>query len=545
MPTVEISKKDLEKLVGRRFSAGELDEALMYAKGELERAEGDALSVDIKDTNRPDLWSVEGIARELRAQYGTAKGIPKYTAAKSGVVAEVDAALNGIRGKAAYAVAKDVKVSDDLIKQMIQLQEKVCLTFGRRRSEVAIGIFDFDKVQGNVKYFAAPWSYEFVPLSYKVKMSLREILKEHPKGIEYGHLIEKHAKCPLLVDETGSVLSMPPIINSETSGKITTETKNLFLDVTGHKQETVNAALRILCAALADRGAKIQSVEVRYGKGRVITPDFGKHKVVFDFSMVGEWTGLGLSGKQVVDILRKRCMEARASKGKITVEYGNWRTDILHAVDIVEEILIGYGYNRIAPEPVRVATVGMERPETLFEDALRDIGIGLNLQEVLTYTLTSKEKQQAKMGLPEQEFVEIANPVSVTLSVFRQGIIPELLEFLSKNKHCAYPQRVFEIGKTVVRDKKSSTEVRERMAIAVALCSAKSNFTEIKSVLNAMCKAFGWGCSVRAVSHPSFTEGRAAEVDLNGKRGIVGEISNKVLENFGIEQPVAVFEIEI
>ena len=270
-----MNKKDLEELCGCRFqSKEELEEALWKAKTELESLEGDEIKASLSDTNRPDLLSTEGIARELRYRLGKQKKILEYKTKKSGIVATVDPALKEIRPKAAYAIARNVKVTDAFLRQMIQLQEKICLTFGQKRKEIAIGVFDLGQVNGNVRYYAADLKTEFVPLEYKVKMRLDEILAEHPKGKEYGQLLKGQKKYPLLVDSKNEVLSMPPIINSAGSGKVTEKTKNLFLDVTGFSQEKVNTALAVFCAALADRGAAIGSVEVNYGNKKVTTPFF-------------------------------------------------------------------------------------------------------------------------------------------------------------------------------------------------------------------------------------------------------------------------------
>lgn len=543
MPTIDISKRDLEKLVGRKFTNAEVDDALLYAKGELEEAEGDTLKVDVKDTNRPDLWSVEGIARELRGIYGTEKGLPKYKVKKSGVVANVDPKLKGIRPFGAYAVVKGVKVTDELIRQIVQLQEKVCQTFGRKRDEVAIGVFDFDKVHGNVKYIASPWKREFIPLGYKVEMRLDEILVEHPKGIEYAKLVEGKKYAPLLVDSEDGVLSMPPIINSDSSGKISDKTRNLFLDVTGHNQETINIALRLLCAAFADRGARIESVDVKYGSRKIITPDFGSGKIKFDFSMFEEYSGIKLSGRKVLEVLKKRRMHGIIKGKKIEVEYPNYRADVLHAVDVIEDVIIGFGYNEITPSPVSVGTVGEELEGRGFEDALREVCVGLGLQEVMTFTLTSRETQEVKPGL-KVDLVEIANPVSSNYTVFRRNVFPEVLEFFARNRHNAYPQRVFELGKCVVLDKKQSTGVSEVLRLCIAV-AGEVNFTHIKSVLDAVVGNVGLEYKIVEGDAPFLKKGRSALISINGKKGFVGELSDKVKDAYGLPKQVVLIEIEV
>ncbi|MCX6802732.1 MAG: phenylalanine--tRNA ligase subunit beta, partial [Candidatus Diapherotrites archaeon] len=408
MPTIEISKKDLECLAGKKIPEKELcEEAILFAKSEIEGIEGDKLKVDVKDSNRPDLWGVEGIARELRGYYGIEKGIPQFKIKKSGIIAKVDPALKGIRPCGAYAVAKNVKVTDEFIQQLIQMQEKICETFGRKRKEVAIGIFDSDKVSGNVRYYAAEPGEKFIPLGYKTDFTLAEILSDHPKGKEYAKLLEGQKKYPLLVDSKKQVLSMPPIINSEHSGKVTLETKNLFVDVTGYKQETVETALEIVCAALADRGAKIESVTVDYGAKKIETPRFEPKKMNLPIALFEKLFGGKLSEKELVKLAEKKRMNAVKKGNALSISYPSYRSDILHPVDIIEDLLVAYGYGKIPPIKVQVAMEGSELPETRTMETVRECCVGMQLQEILTFTLTSREKQEAKMLLEKQEFVEL------------------------------------------------------------------------------------------------------------------------------------------
>ncbi|MBS3057698.1 MAG: hypothetical protein J4415_03675 [Candidatus Diapherotrites archaeon] len=294
-----------------------------------------------------------------------------------------------------------------------------------------------------------------------------------------------------------------------------------------------------------NRNAKIESVQIVYPKGSITTPDFAPQKISVDVSNVQKISGLELGAADIVKLLRNARYNASAKGKKVIAEYPAYRQDILHPIDVIEDIIIAYGYDRIAPAEVKIATTGNELAQNKIENACREVCVGLGLQEILTFTLTSKEKQQKMMGLPEQQFVEIANPVSINWSVLRKSIVPELLEFLSKNKNCPYPQRIFEIGRTLTLDANAETGVRERTQVCVAISHKNANFTEIKSHLNALLQNLGIKYETRAIKHPSFAEGRAAEIVALGKCGILGEVSEKVLKNFLIDAPVAVLEIEI
>ncbi|MEW6294816.1 MAG: phenylalanine--tRNA ligase subunit beta [Candidatus Diapherotrites archaeon] len=550
MPTIEISLKDFNSVMKKNFSLKELGEALLYVKGEINAVseDKDKIKVDLKDTNRPDLWSTEGIARELKAQYGIEKGLPSYNVKPSGRKAFVDSALEGIRPKAAYAIVKGVKVNDFMLAQLIQLQEKICESFGRKRKEIAIGVFDLDKVKGNVKYFAAEPSLEFIPLGSNERMSLREILLKHPKGKEFGHLIENFAKFPLLVDSGNEVLSMPPIINSEGSGKVTEETRNLFVDVTGFNQKLVEIALKIMCLALADRGGKIESIKIVYEgkKQKIVTPKFGAEKISFALGEIEKILGQEFKEKEILSLLEKKRMKGKIKGKSIKVFCPDYRADILHSIDVIEDIAIAFDFNKFIPEKVLLPTRGSGLSESGKFEALRELCVGLGMQEILSFHLTSRDIQEHKMNLKELNFIELSNPVSSSFSVFRLSLIPEALNFLGRNKHCPFPQRIFELGRAVELNEKTETRVKEPFKLCLAFSHSKSNFNEMKSVLEAIAKNLSFNYELKEAIHPSLTEGRVAEILVEKKmKGLIGEVNQKTLNNFGLEANTTVMELEL
>ncbi len=548
MPNVEVNLKDMQKLVGKKLSLEQMKEAVLYAKGEVDAVEGDTLTVDIKDTNRPDLLSAEGIAREIRGRVAKGKGVPEYKVKKSGVKFFVDKNVQPIRPKIAAAIVKNVKVSENFLIQMIQLQEKIHLTFGRKRREAAIGLYDWSKLEQPMHYRAyKPGEKRFIPLEYNVEMDLEEILEDHPKGRDYAHLLEGQKLYPILEDNRGVVASMPPIINSQLTGKVSGDTKEVLVEVTGYRQETVNTALNVMVSALAERGFGVYSVEIVYPKGKIVTPNFAPKKASLSLAEINRISGLGLGKKQAIELLGRGCYNALAKGDKIEVEYPAYRQDILHPVDIIEDIIISYGFDKIEPTPVSVPTVGAESKGAKTAKIVRETCVGIGLQEVLTFTMTSKERQTSKIGLDleKEQFVEIANPVSENYAVFRKRVFPELLEFLSKNKHCLYPQKVFEFGKTLELDKGSETGVVEKDRLCIVLSGKGAGFNTIKGVLDAVTENLGIEYSLKESDLAFLEKGRQAEITAVGKKGFLGEVSEKAKQSFGLEQGTVVLELEI
>jgi len=543
VPTVEFSINDLEKLVGKRIYKNKIEDIILYAKGEIENIEDGMVTVDIKDTNRPDLWSVEGIAREISARL---KGsLPKYKVHKSNIILNVMGVK--ARPKIVAAIVKNLSLDDYAIKQMIQLQEKVSQTYGRNRCDVAIGIYDFDKIKPPIFYKNIdPKGIKFVPLDFDEAMTPEEILKLHPKGIEFSHLLKGFSKYPLLIDSKDNVLSMPPIINSNYTGKVTEETKNVFVEVTGHDVERISTSLNVIVTALADRGGKIYDVKIRYGKKEIVTPILKEKRCIIDPEYCRRVLGLEINDKQIIDLLNRSSYRAKKSGKKIIVEYPAYRNDIMHQRDVIEDIAISYGYNKMKPELPKIQTIGRYNELENFIDLLREVMLGFGLQEILTFSLTSKDRLFEKMNVDEECVVEIENPVSKNWSSLRNWLLPSLMEFLSRNKHVDYPQKIFEIGNCVLIDKSTETKTKDVKKLAVVISDSIVNYEQISSLLDAFMRTLGLKYQLIEKRHGSFIDGRCANIMVTNKDiGIVGEINPIVLENWKLEKPVIAFELNI
>jgi len=557
MPKFDVSKRDLERLVGKTFTVEEWEDLFLYAKCELDdvwEEDGEIyFKADSKDTNRPDLWSAEGIARQIRWTLGFESGLPKYDVEKSGVTVYVDEKLKDIRPYGLYAIVEGLNLDEEALKQMINLQEKVALTFGRRRREVAIGIFDFDKVKPPIYYRAAEKTEKFVPLGFEEELTLEEILEKHEKGREYGHLIKDKPYYPLLVDSEGKVLSMPPIINSETTGRVTAETRNVFVDVTGWDLSKVMLALNVVVTALAERGGRIKSVKVVYPDFEIEVPDLTPKSFEVELDYVRKLSGLSLSDGEIKELLERMMYQVELEDGKAKLLYPAFRDDIMHARDVLEDVLIAYGYNEIEPEEPKLAVQGRGDKFVEFEDAVRELMVGFGLQEVMTFNLTNREAQYEKMNLeygrdyfnnPPAELVEIENPISPKWSALRNWLLPSLLDFLGQNTHEEYPQRIFEVGKVTLIDESREAKTVSESKLGVVLAQPKVTFTDAKEILDSTMRHLGVAYELEAIEHPSFVPGRVGEIKVNGEPvGIIGEVYPGVLEKWGIEMPVVGIEL--
>lgn len=555
MVTISVQQEDLEELIQAKLprDLSALNEILGQIKCEASRAISEEsgveeLSLENKDTNRPDLWSPEGIARALRGFLGLETGLKDYrVAAASGTSVKVDARLGKIRPFIACSIVKNVRLTDAAIRGLMHLQDKLDDSYGRQRSRSSIGLYEYDLIVPPLRYTVArPDEIGFIPLGTNEQMTLREIIAKHPKGIEHGHIVEGNPLWPILLDSKNSVLSFPPIINSNDLGRITPRTHSVLVEVTGTSLSTVLNALMMVTISLVDRGGRTYSAIIHYPYGstrKAVTPVFKTNRMRLGLDYVRHALGIEVSASEAIRLLRKARFDAtKASSDSLSVIVPCFRLDIMHPVDIIEDIGIAYGLNRIEPRWPPHGTVGGITQQHEFNDLLRELAVGLGFQEVLTFVLSNPEKLFTRMNLPTQTIVELQNPRVQTLTCLRNWLIPSLMNILSSNVHVEYPQRVFELGDCIVRN---GSEVKEIVKLAGITCHAEASFTEAKASVEALAANLGLQCQIGEVGHSSFLEGRAASVSSGGKEiGIVGELHPQVLENWGIQNPAAAFELD-
>jgi len=544
---VECRIDDLLSLIGKKISVEKLEETLFLVKAEVEKVEGNVIEIEV-NPDRQDMLSTEGIARAARSFLSLETGLRKYRVKKSGKQIRVKPGLIRIRPFISCSIVKDVRVDDELIKEYMHLQEALTATHGRNRSKASIGLYVYDDIDFPVIYAPVePKKIKFVPLGGEIEMDGPTILSKHEKGVEYGSIIESHKKWPLLYESSGLVLSLPPIINSNDLGRITTETKNLFLEVTGTHLPTVDQALNIMTASLADRGGKIESVSVVYPDGSIDeTPDFTPELMTISIDDINALTGLDLSGAEIIEALRKMGYGAKLIKTKeVRVEIPGYRVDILHPVDVMEDIAMGYGFDRIEPAMPQTMTTGKANPVTRFKNKVRDLMVGVGYQEVMNYIMSSPDLLKDKM-LRSRPVVTTGNPKSRDYSVLRNSLLPVLLDFAAQNQHADYPQKLFEVGDIAIPDELMETRIQQIPTVSGVLIDTSVNITELATDIGFLLRNLGLdgAFSYSEREDPTFIPGRAADILKTGEPiGMFGEIAPEVLTNLDLKMPVVAFEI--
>ena len=439
----------------------------------------------------------------------------------------------------------------------MDFQENLHWVLGRDRKKVAIGIHNLDVVKPPFTYKAAkPDEYSFVALETTEKKNLNDILEHHKKGKKYAHLLDKFDKYPLIIDSDNNILSMPPIINGELT-KLSEDTENVLIDVTGTDERAVNFALNIIACSFAESGGRIKTMDIVYNNRTVETPNLTPKKMYVNIGNAQKILGVELTTIDVVDMLKRVRLGAEVeADDKIAVTIPAYRIDILHEVDIIENIAIGYCIRKIQPELPEIATIAYPDTGKIFENRVRDIMIGMGFYEVMSLMLTSEDQHYTNMRLPEDEHVMVAQPISQDRTMIRKSLLNGLMEFLEDNTHEELPQRIFEVGDVAFLDPNSETGTRIIKKLSCLVTHSNANFTEIKSITDSFISNIGLKMKIESINHPSFIKGRCAAIigeyeDVDGilikknsVKGFFGEIDPEVITNFNLEYPVIGFEVE-
>ncbi|MEM3612492.1 MAG: phenylalanine--tRNA ligase subunit beta [Candidatus Bathyarchaeia archaeon] len=547
MPVITLRVERFSRFLGKPVTVEDLTKWLPWIGFDLEEISEDYVKAEY-NPNRIDFCSYAGVARALKGFLELETGMPKYHAEEPKTTLRVDGAVATVRPYMLAAIVRDVKLDEGAVVELMDMQEDLHWGVGRDRKKASIGIHNLDVVEPPFTYTAVePTSVKFVPLGKTEEMTPKEILEKHEKGVAYRHLIDWSPKYPLLIDRHGQVLSMPPIINGELT-RVDANTRNLFLDVTGPNFEAVEKSLKVLATALADMGGKLEKVIVHYPDRTVVSPNLEPEKMRLRLSYANRMLGLRLSEAEAIKCLQKCRLDAETiEKGVLEAAIPPYRIDIMHEIDLVEEVAIGYGYYRLEPTMPTTVTVGEKHPANKLADTVRQIMTGLGFLEVMNFTLTNERVHYELMRLKPENPVRLANPVSAEYTIMREMLLPGLLKNLAENKHESYPQKLFEVSDVAKINRRQETMCERCLHMAAVISHSTANYTEIKSTCEALLANLGltnW--QIKVAKHPSFLQGRTAAIHIGKKRiGILGEVHPQVLNNFELENPTAALEIDL
>ena len=574
MPKIDVNEKLFFNLLGEKYSYDVLEQRLTCAKAELdEKPDPKApenertIKIELNDTNRPDLWSTAGLARQLRlhknkdAKQSSKSGYVLYkdflsSAGKSkdygSRVINVDPALKDIRPFMSAFVISGKPIDEPMLLDVIQTQEKLCWNFGRKRRSISMGVYRYAPIKWPVSYHAVdPDKTSFVPLGFDTPMSCRQIISEHPKGKEYGWILEKAKKFPLLSDAAGETLSMAPIINSASLGAVQVGDSDLLVEMTGTDMPSLLLATMIVACDFFDAGYTILPCLVKHpydtGFGKdLVTPFYFQERTQASVAAVRKLLGEDLSVEKMLSALARTGVEAQEKDGLISVLPPPYRNDFLHSADVIEDIMLGCELSAFKPEKPHDFTIGRLSPVTLLSRKAKGLLIGLGYQEMIFNYLGSKRDYIERMNIDGSQVIEIANPMSENYQFVRSSIIPSLLSAEAVSGNAVYPHKVFEIGKTAFLCDTEDTGTKTRQYIGFLTASADANFNTAASETASLLYFLNHEYKVEEASDPRFIPGRQARLIVKGKTvGVFGELHPAVLENWDIRVPCTAGEIDL
>ncbi len=566
MPKIELSQEAFFKYLGTTMQDSELEPLLTVAKAELDEpanAEG-IVKIELNDTNRPDLWSTAGLARQLRVHREAAVASydffsqPQQNADTAERRVVVDAGLADIRPFIAAFAVEGAPIDEPLLNDLIQTQEKLCWNYGRKRASIAMGVYRSDLITYPVRYRAVdPDATEFVPLGAGSRMSMRRMLSEHQKGQEFGSIVAHFDRFPLLTDDNGDVLSFPPIINSDRIGAVEEGDARLFVEMTGTDMPSLLTACSIVACDLADAGYTILPVTIEYPYDTPVgrapaTPFYFQQSSSTTVDYVERLLGRSIGAEELIEGLRRMGISADHADGIVTVRPPAYRNDFLHAVDIVEDAMIGLGMESFEPQVPSDFTVGRLLPSELYARRVKNQLVGLGYQEMIFNYLGSQRDFVERM-YPEQEWpqvilehVQIENPMSENFEFVRRSILPQLLTAESVSANAVYPHYIYEVGKIVQRDPEDNYGSLTRNGVGMLCADIDAGFSLISSHVSVLFYYLGKQYTLREVSDSRFIGGRVAEIVIRSTAvGRFGEIHPEVLEKAGIQMPCAACEIDL
>ena len=571
MPTISVEQKLLSFLLakhGCQHNIADVDHRLPLLGTDIDRCDEETLDIEIFP-NRPDLLSAETLSLAMRGFLHNQATLTEESLHESGIEMTVEPELATIRPIILGAVVRGLEMQDDedmdaFIKQLMDHQEKLHFALGRGRRRASIGVHDLSTLHPPFTVKAVERSHAFTPLAMDASMTIEEILTTHPKGVDYAHLLEGMDRVPIIEDSEGAVLSFPPIINGAQT-TVQSSTRDLFIDVTGWDRRACESCLMLVALQAKERGGTIETVRITDCNGqeenlpnwnpvhhrvpaRLVKTILGRELEDKELTnamirMGGRFTGR--SPATAEEISDDDTMQ-HAGKGEdmLGFDMPRWRFDLLHPVDIVEDLAIGHGYEDLGSDVPKAPMNAIPRADDHLRRRIRTSMQGMGFMQIQSLTLSNDEDQFERMRWkPFNAITRITNPITLEHTMMRHFLLPGLLRLLATNRHHDLPQSVYELG-TVVRDHKNM----DRLAFLTA--ERSGGFAAIRGRIQAFLRDIGAeNVVIEALpaNEGPWLAGRSARVLIDGEWvGCFGEIDPSISQTFELLVPLngAEFDVE-
>lgn len=586
MPTIGLNRDVLFGVLGRTYTDDEFNDLCFEFGLELDevtsekeiitkeqgshKAEGASDSVIYKievPANRYDLLCVEGLTRGLLV-FQEKMVMPRFRAVQSasGSMHQliIKPTVAEVRPYAVAAILRNITFTQERYQSFIDLQDKLHQNICRERSLVAIGTHDLDTIEGPFIYDAKPPDeIKFQALNQRKEYTARELMElytndQHLK--HYLHIIRDKPVYPVICDQKGVVLSMPPIINGNHS-KITLKTKNVFIECTAtdiNKASIVLDTLVCMFSEYCDERYVAETVEViNFDGSHVLYPVLAYRKEVVPVNVINKHIGIKEEAETVASLLTRMCLTSEVKRaGKVlSVEIPPSRHDVIHACDVIEDVAIAYGYNNVKRTIPNTNCIAEQYPINKLTDLLRIDLAAAGFTEALTFALCSKEDiaDRLRKSIKDRKAVLIANPQTREFQVARTTLLPGILKTIASNRKMPLPLKLFEISDVIYKDNKKDVGARNERQLCAIYYSKNSGFEVIHGLLDNVMQLLEIkhgdstsGYWLKPTDDTTYFPGRCAEIIVKGSCvGKMGILHPEVITKFDLKLPCSAVELNI
>jgi len=551
MPQAVLRRERVDALLPRPLTDRELDELLFDSKAELEARDPATLTVSVTP-DRLDLLSEGGLALDLQGALGAAHGLPKFEvvpAAEEGLRFEVDVSVDALRPVIAGMVLTaphDDGLDAGTLEEAIRIQELIHASVGRDRRAASLGIYPIDRLTPPFHYALEPLDgVRFVPLGASEEVGGPAFFADHPMAARYGALGRAGDRCLVLRDDRDVVLSLPPVLNGRVGGEARGGDRRLLLESTGVRERPVREALGLLSVVFASRGWRVTPVPVasdgpHAGDGLAIVRP---RTVDLPTATLTGLAGTSYPAPEVERRLARSRLGGHPHPGGWRVEVPPWRTDLMAAVDLAEDVILAVA---LRPEDGRVppsATRGRRRAECRLRRRFGSALLGLGLAQPYTSLLVSDDAVARVQGAHP---IRMTYPVSAEFSTVRDRLLLSHLEVLRHNTRHAYPQAIGEIGPVVVADPSAESGAATRYHAGALLANEGAGFADAAAVVESLLRTVDVIAVREPAELPGTIPGRAARARVAGEVvAEMGEVHPETLTAIGVPVPVAWAELDL
>ncbi|HEY95714.1 MAG TPA: phenylalanine--tRNA ligase subunit beta [Dehalococcoidia bacterium] len=532
---------------------------------------------DIEITpNRADCLSVIGIAREVAALTGQKTHIPDVVYQETGDALEdqIKIEINAPDLCPRYAVTliKNVTIAESPpwiqqrllaagmrpINNLVDVTNYVMLEYGQ-----PLHSFDYEKIRGKKIIVRRASDYEPIIT-----------LDDNERELDSGMLVISDPMGAIAIagvmggansevtENTTSILLEAASFNARsihyTGRHLGIPSEACMRFERGISRELALGALKRATQLLAELGGG----EVAKGIVDIYPERLVQEPITLSMAAVKRCIGREYSLDEIANSLELLGFDIKRddSASEVTATAPYWRTDVSIREDLIEEVARVVGYEKIPTTMISEPIPTHDAPPVVeLKREVTRLLAGFGLQEVMTYTMTSRDMINRISTEPyadESSLIRVSNPITADQEYMRPSLRMNLLTALESNRR--YEDggiRIFEAGKVFISHQDGLPEEREMLCGLIAGIDTEnswhgegrqSNFYDAKGVIETLLDKLG----IEAMYVPGKDAGlhasRQASVMVDGKEiGIIGEVHPSVLEKFDIDEPAYLFEVDL